>query len=329
MTKLKLIIFILFSSLIIYSGCDDSGILPHQDPKGRITISPSNLKTLDVNTDGWYELWIGLDSAGSRVWYSAGDFNVNSSGSPVDLSGNAMAFTYSGDTNNLYLATRSLITIEKQHNVFPSAQRLISGNLITISDSLSCTMNIGGDEAFGTVGSKLIQGDRGLYILQSPSTNNANCFQGIWFCNTLGVPSMPDSIALTNGGGWVYQGWLIDNSTGQYYSIGKFYDPYSKDADTSGSCAGPNPGFNAPGQDWIQTGGGCPSSVLNIRSGNFGVFVSLEPSNEVSGSPADNQPFFFRAFNQHIIDQSIGCGQQDNLFSQNTSFPTARIRIAL
>src|SRR5690349_9461681 len=120
MNLIKLLVFAIFVSLIIYMGCDDSGILPSEVPKGRISFTPANLKTLDVNTDGFYKLWIGLDSAGNRVWYSAGEFNVNATGTPVDLSGNAMTFTYTGDTNQLYLATRALVTLETQHNIFPS-----------------------------------------------------------------------------------------------------------------------------------------------------------------------------------------------------------------
>lgn len=328
MNTLKSASILLFLSLVIYFGCDDSGILPSVVPAGRITLTPSNLKPLDLNTDGFYKLWIGLDSAGNRVWYSAGEFNVNASGSPIDLSGNTMQFVYSGDTSQLYLATRALITIEKQHNIFPSAQRLISGNLTSIFDSISCVMNVAGDEAFGNVGARLMLGISGLYILNSPTTNNANCFQGIWFCNSAGVPSLPDSIALPGGGGWTYEAWAIDNSTNQFYPMGKFFDPRGPDADVSGICAGPNPGFNVPGQDWIQLGGNCPPQALVLNSGNFGVFVTIEPSNEAPGSASDNSPFFVRIFNQHIIDASIGCGQQDNIFNQNNVFPTARVRIA-
>jgi len=324
----KLSIFALFISLLIYSGCDDSGIIPHQVQKGRITLTPSNLKTLDVNTDGWYNLWIGLDSAGTRRWYSAGEFNVNAAGSPVDLSGNTMLFVFSGDTNSLHLAAKSMVTLEKQHNIFPSQQRLISGNLASISDSISCSMDISGDEALGIIGTKLINGPAGKYILHSPSTNNANCPQGIWLCDTSGVPTFPDSLMLPVSGGWIYQGWVVDHSINQYYSMGKFFNPYLKDIDTSGACAGPNPGYNAPGQDWIQTGGNCPPQAINLNSGNFGIFVSLEPSNETPGSGGDNSPFFLRLFSQNRIDQSLGCGQKDNLFNQQLIFPTGRIRIA-
>ena len=326
--KLRLAVFILFTSLLIYSGCDDSGVIPPLVPAGRINLSPSNLKTLDINTDGWYNLWIGLDSGGARLWFSAGEFNVDASGSPVSLTGNSMTFVYSGDTNALHLATRSMVTIEKQHNNFPSTQRLISGNLSSFSDSLTGTMNIAGDEALGLIGTRLMNSGDGHYMLNSPSTNNANCFQGLWFCDTSGASSLPDSIALPVNGGWVYEGWALDNSTHQYYATGKFFNPHAKDADTSGYCAGPNPGYNAPGQDWIQTGGNCPAQPILLNTGNFSVFVTLEPSNEPSGSASDNAAFFLRLFSQNRIDQTVGCGNQENLFNQKLYYPLGRIRIA-
>ena len=165
-------------------------------------------------------------------------------------------------------------------------------------------------------------------MLNSPTTNNANCSQGIWFCDTSSSPTLPDSLTLPSSGGWIYQGWVVDRSINQYYSMGKFFNPHFRDLDTSGACAGPNPGYNAPGQDWIQTGGNCPPQAINLKSGNWAVFVSLEPSNEGSGSAADNTPFFFRLFLQNTIDQTIGCGQLDNLFSQFLLYPSATIRIA-
>ena len=327
MKYINLFFWALITPLIIfYSGCDDSGVLPHLVPKGRITLTPTNLKTLDVNTDGWYNLWIGLDSAGNRLWYSAGEFNVDASGSPVDLSGNATSFGIS-DSNSLNLATKCMVTIEKQHNIFPSLQRLISGNLAAISDSLSCIMDISGDLALGSAGAKLLTGVGAYYILNSPTTHNASCYRGIWFCDVSGISHFPDSLALPNNGGWVYQGWLVDHSTNTYYSIGKFYSPYAADLDGAGPCADTAAGYNAPGQDWIQTGGNCPSASLNLHSGNCTVFVTLEPSNEVPGSASDNSPFFLRFFSQ-LIDPTVGCGQQDNLFNQRVTFPTGRIRIA-
>jgi hypothetical protein len=334
MKILKISLFISALVLImVYYGCDDSGVLPHNLPKGRIALTPVSFKPLDQNIDGWYNLWIGVDSGGRRIWYSSGEFNISSSGGIVDLNGNAITLQFNDDTNSLSFATRALITIEKQHNVFPSAQRLISAVLTSHSDSLYGSMDVSGDLALGTVGTKLLTQTGGHYIVRTPTDSNRSCSQGLWFCDTLNNPSLPfgpTGLILPDSGGWVYEGWIVNHITNTYYPMGKFTNPYAADIDGAGPCAGIlGAGYNAPGQDWILTTGSCPNPPLNILSGNFGVFISLEPSNETPGSPADNSPFFFRVFGQNTIDHSLRCGQSDNLFNESNVglFPSANIRI--
>ena len=326
--KISFILFVLLFA-ILYNGCDDAGVLPKNLPKGRITLTPLNLKPLDQNVDGWYRLWVGIDSGGSRIWYSCGEFNISSSGTIVDLSGNSITFQFNDDTNSLAFATRAMVTIETQHNVFPSAQRLISTVLTSHFDSLSGNMDISGDLALGTVGTKLISGASGHYMVRTPSDSNRSCSKGLWFCDTMNVPSLPAGLTLPDSGGWVYEGWAVNHASNTYYPMGKFRNPYAADFDGAGPCSGHNPGYTAPGQDWIADSNGCPNPPLNILSGNFGVFISLEPSNEVPGSQADNSPFFFRIFQQNTIDHSLGCGQSDNLFNLSITglFPSSLIRI--
>ena len=313
---------------VFYLGCDDAGVIPPFIAKGKVSISSAHLKTLDPNVDGMYQLWIAMDSAGVRTWGSCGKFNVNSGGSAMDINGNPAVLNFAGDTTRLGLSTAALITIEKGTVTVPGNQRLMSGTVTATSDSVFGSMDIAGIDAFGTIGQKLELNETGRYIRWSPSTNNQNSSQGIWLCDSSGVSHMPDGIALPTTGGWVYQAWLVDKTNNTYRSMGRFFDPKAVDDDLTGPCAGPNSGFNAPGQDWIQTGGSCGSSAVNVIAGNYQLLVTMEPSNEIPGSIEYNTPSFFKMYLQNI-DQTLGVGQLDYLYSIHIAepFPTARVMI--
>src|SRR6266496_4629194 len=95
--------FILLS--FIYYSCTDEGVLPNNKYKGEITLSFSNLKTLDAATDGTYEAWVYFNVADTnRYFRSIGRFNVNVTGTAVDEAGNPKAFSLNGDTGNLNYA---------------------------------------------------------------------------------------------------------------------------------------------------------------------------------------------------------------------------------
>ena len=168
MSKIKLLFFILaVTGSIYYYGCDDSGIVTDPEPKGGVSFSPSNLKTLET---GAFELWLSLvDSNNIRTWYSLGQFNISSTGSMVDLGGASMKFKFQGDTNLLDQSKDILLTFEVDNDLSPSNYRIMSGIVSVSPDSITGDMKISGVEALGNIG-RLLLGDsaytrcrRGLY----------------------------------------------------------------------------------------------------------------------------------------------------------------------
>ncbi len=323
----KIILLITFLTSVFYIGCDDAGVILPFVAKGKVGFNETNLKTLDPNIDGMYQVWLCIDSANIESWSSCGKFNVNSSGAFVDINGNPAVFEFTGDTTRLGFATKVLVTVEKGSGTSPCSQVLMSGPVTVTADSVYGTMSVTGTDALGTVGEKLMEHESGKYTRWSPSTNNANPTQGIWFCDSNGVSYMPNGIALPSDGGWIYQAWIVDNTNQSYRSIGRFFDPKGVDDDLSGPCSGPNAGFNAPGQDWILTGGECGSEI-NVVSGNYSLLITIEPSNESPRSLEENTPSFFKVYTQHI-DPSLGSGQLDYIYSIYTTefMPKAYIKI--
>ena len=138
MNKYKSIILLLAILLsLIYFACDDSGFV-NTSPTGLISFAPKNLKQLNPNVDGVYELWLKLDSSGTITYYSLGRFNIDGNGGVVDTAGNPMTFRYQGDTNKLYQAKTCLLTVEPRgdNNSEPSSAVLISGNTSVSNDCI-------------------------------------------------------------------------------------------------------------------------------------------------------------------------------------------------
>jgi hypothetical protein len=325
-TKSFIFVLTVFVAVLFYS-CDDSGQNPKFTPKGQVSFTHINLKPLDPNIDGLYNLWLGIDSSGNTSWFNLGQFNINSYGQVVDAQGNNMVFTFNGDTTKLDNAKYSTVTIGND----PVGTVLLADHLIVNSDSVSGSLWMGDDLALGNIALHLYgQGypqASAYYNVSSPTSNNTLCKQGIWFCDSNGNNTFSDGLRLTQGNGWIYEGWLNDESSNSYYSTGRFYDPYNADLDGAGPCAGSSgPPYNKPGQDWTTSGAGCPN-ITNIFTGNFGVFITIEPENESGNSLLS--PFFLKLFYQRDIVSSMTCKRLDNLFNQNTlgAFPRGRLKI--
>jgi len=320
MVKFKYLLLVLAAfSIIVYYGCDDAGNVIVLNPKGTIGFSQTNLQTL---SSGNFELWLALDTNAVRTWYSLGRFNINSAGQMVDLSGNAMSFKYNGDTNRLGLSTVALVTYETDSDPNPSPYGIMSGTL-TIGDTIRGDLLISGSDALGGLGATLLNSPNyiGDYVLSSPTTNQAQCFKGLWFCDSVGASHFIPGLDLPGGSHWKYEGWVVDVQNTIYYSTGKFTSFNSADQDGPGTatCNGPNPPFNKPGQEFVT---GC--SGANLNNGNFGVFITLQPE-VLSGTP-----FFIKLFLRDVI-QTLQCGERDVYFRSlgyEGKLPSAHITIA-
>lgn len=321
MGKFKYLLLVISLIIVYFYGCDDSGNVTVINPKGQITFSQNNLKTL---ASGNFELWLALDTNSVRTWYSLGRFNINSSGAMVDLSGNLMQFKYNGDTNRLGLSTVALVTFETDSDPNPSIYRIMSGSLTITSDTISGNILMSGVDALGGLGATYLSSPHyiGDYVLKSPTTNPTECYKGLWFCDDSGASHFISGLDLpASNPGWRYEGWVVDNTLNTFYSTGKFWNFSLADENGPGPCPGTNPPFNKPGQEFVT---GCPAGT-NLNNGNYGVFITLQPS-VLSGTP-----FFIRLFQRDVIQTSLSCGERDVFFRSlgyESLLPAAYIKIA-
>ncbi|MEO8512361.1 MAG: hypothetical protein ABI543_02250 [Ignavibacteria bacterium] len=335
-----ILVILVITSSALYYGCDDSGTIPIPLPTGQITLKQTNLKPLDQGTDGWYQLWIALDTANQREWFSAGEFNISSGGTLVDLSGAPVTLKFTGDTNRLTLSAHALITVEKSTAFAPGPLRLLSGPLTLVRDSIYGSLKMSGSEALDAMGTVLIGDDNncpttapnncasGYYVLQSPTTSNADCLKGLWFADVSGNSSFTAGLDLPSGLGWTYEAWVVQNSTQTFHSLGRFTRFTQADSDGPGSCPGSNPVDpfnNVPGEEYAA---GC-TVFNNLNNGDYGVFITLEPINESGASL--NSPFPLKMFRREVIQSSLNCGNPDVFFravSRDCLQPYAILKIA-
>ncbi|MEO6691649.1 MAG: hypothetical protein ABIO44_04850, partial [Saprospiraceae bacterium] len=87
MLKQLLLFIFIFGFTFFIASCDDAGIASYQNNS---TFSVSQLKTLDKNVDGVYELWVSFGSSADHnqnSFISMGRFNVDAMGNIVDTTG--------------------------------------------------------------------------------------------------------------------------------------------------------------------------------------------------------------------------------------------------
>ena len=329
MNMMKKVILVSLICVFFYIvGCDDSGVTPVPTATGRVSLTQTNLKPLDQNTDGIYQLWLKFDS-GAPTWVSLGRFNINGTGGIVSESGGTVNFDLGVDTGRFLKLSIAVISIEApgMNNPFPNSTHILASVLTAsnfLIDSVVAKLTMSDPNALGAAGRVVTESyGVGLYYLQTPSNSNASCNKGLWLCDTSGVPSMTDTLNLSEGMGWYYKLWVINNLTNTFYPAGNFLSVNAPDSDGAGPCSGPGSGLNAPGQDFIQADSVCPN-IGSLYDGNHGVFITLEPMTRTSYA----NPFFLRIYDQNLIANALGCFRADNLFKQYFRMPYARIRIS-
>jgi len=333
MNKIKnfLLLPVIFILFLYYNSCDDSGITIDPALKGRVYLTQVNLKGLDPLVEGVYQLWIAFDTSTGVYFRNAGSFNISQSGVILDSAGSPKVFNLGSDTTKVGFAKYCFICVggDNQNPVNP---RLLAGTFTHYNDSVACNLTLTDTNAEVPALLPVFANSPAWYILRQASNNNINCQRGIWFCDTLGNPYIPNGMNLSASGQWVYEGWMADTSNPSnpvYYSMGKFYNPYAADMDRAGVCSpNPNGGFDKPGQDWELTGGGCPPGGLNLRDGVHQVFITIEPADENSAAQA--KPFFLKLFWQNLILVTCSSSSpRDNIFNQNQYglLPKAHVQI--
>ncbi len=315
---------LVISGSVFYYGCDDSGQLPKQETAGQVKFTQNvKLPPLDPVNDGLYNLWIALaDTNGTPRVTHLGRFNVLASGDIVDPSGNPLTLTVNpNDTLDLARAFYSIVSIDQGVVTQPGVTRIIAGPVTVYRDSVVARLLTSDTVAIGS-SMNAVQGPNSvLYIVNTPTSNGANCGKGLWFCDQGGAFSWPLGSNLRPGWGWQYRGWVHNKVTDEYYTTGTFYRADTTDSDGAGSCADTlGPAYTKPGQDWAKTG--C-SSLGNILDGNHETFVTLEPEFR----PANISPFVLKLFYQNNIISGLGCDRRDNMYTQRQNIPDVNLRV--
>ncbi len=120
---------------------------------------------------------------------------------------------------------------------------------------------------------------KGTVLIAAPTALGGPTNQGIWFVNpktkmlSVDLPKLPDS--------QVYEGWLVDMTTGNKYSTGLFRAKGGIDSDAAGRFGGPL-ALNfppVPGSDFVTLG-------QDLSDGQHLVVVTVEPYPDSDPNPS-------------------------------------------
>lgn len=264
-----------------------------------LVLQFDNLEPLGA--DEVYEGWAIVDGAP----VSTGVFNIDGMGQIIDPGTGTVIDVFTPDAD-ITGATDIKISIEPAEDTDPAPS-----GLIILGGSVDA------DGADLTTGLEAVSGAMGCYILATPSDNSMDTMndnQGIWWLQMpgpmAGLTGLPDL-----GAGWVYEGWVVDMSSGQPmpYSTGTFTMGDGFDSDQAGPMGG-GPAF--PGQDFVAYQGG---PVLDLASGHFAAVISIEPVPDNSPAPFQLKPL------AGMIAQSAMDGCVGN--QTTTTFPTGHAEL--
>jgi hypothetical protein len=318
------LVILVITGSVFYYGCDDSGLIPKEEIAGQVKVSQNvKLLPLDPVNDGYYNLFVILtDSFGTPRASHLGRFNVLANGDLIDVSGNPMTLVVNpNDTIDLVRALYSIISIDIGVVTQPGPTRIVAGPVTVHADSITARLLINDTLAVGSAMTSALGPNSVLYIVNTPTGSAGDCSKGIWFCDEFGVRSWPIGSNLNPGWGWQYHGYVRNKTTGEVFSIGTFYSGDNFDSDGAGACADTlGTAYSKPGQDWIRTGCG---NLTNIVDGNHEVFATLEPEFRSGGAP----PFVLKFYYQGNIVPSVGCNRRDNMFTQRQNIPDISLRV--
>lgn len=264
-------------------GCDDDDEVVGP----QIQLDIQNLAPL---TSGRYELWI-LEGG---TPYLAGVVTPG----PTGLVNGALFDIPSGVTT----PEVAVITYENDSDSNPSNSKLMGGAFS------------GGMATFSLVGFALeseafsASNTNGEFFLRSPSDeaagNNGNDEEGVWF-GTPGMPPGPDLALPALLTGWIYEGWVVNTSTGGPYPVttGRFADDQgingtgALDSDAQGPFGGTeNSGPPIPGSDFVMDDmsetlpTGLPRPPFTLNDGDWMVVITLEPTDNDAAGPFAVKP---------------------------------------
>jgi hypothetical protein len=288
-------------------NCGDDGTTA---PVNSGQLSVNNLKRLDQNTEGIYELWVSVETGldhGDNAYRTLGRFNINTTGGLVDASGNTFNVN-AGKIANLNTVGDGLITIESpgDNDTIPGNIRFLGGAKSVQGGTIVIGMNMEYSEILGSIAGQFPTAEA-KYLLASPTTGDTLQFnKGVWFAQNTGgtnagmtLPAIPDTLD------WTYQAYVVDSrdSLNLIYNMGRFDSPDTADDYHQCEFTPPAASWQLPGQDWIQPN--CPAAlttITDLNNGFYRLLVTLEPRFET----AINKPFYLKLFYGTITPSFYG-----------------------
>jgi hypothetical protein len=269
---------------VVGAGCSDDDKDPTGPAPGVFTVTIQGLPELTADT--YYEAWVRFPEpdglAGGRrtlhdegILVGLGAFRVAGGDTLVGLDGEPATFALA-EPMNLNYAEEVLITV--RHADADTTGSTILGGIVAGDDQHAhCPLTTGYVDALAAD----LRSAAGSCVLATPTDKpGGNESQGIWFTDAAGQPALQIP-ALSAA--WTYAAWLRRGSD-EPLLVGTFTSASGPDSDGKGPEAGVEPGFDAPGSDFV-TGGG-----RNLADGQTKIVVTAEPHAE-HGVLRHEEPF--------------------------------------
>jgi hypothetical protein len=260
MKKLRNLLLGLACVMFILMSCDDD--------ESSVRTSSMSIQMSGLTTPGAgyvYGVWLKEGEAYDFL----GDFSLTSNGLLTKS-------LYSIESQRLAEASGLLITLEKEGGIgaSPSDIRFLAGSF----ENKGAKLTMDHPDAIGLNYSLA----SAAYIRATPTDNDTtNEESGLWFYNTMNMVSTLDLPVLSSS--WMYESW-VQTTNDSLISLGKFSDPLAADMnDLYG--AGINPGYAAPGQDFLAN-----RSDLPIDLDEAELYITVEPSPDDATTPFGLRP---------------------------------------
>jgi hypothetical protein len=297
------------------AGCDDDeSTAPNPTP---FSFSFDGLPSLASGQ--YYEAWVSFPEESGRALHgdevraSLGQFIVTGSGEVESRAGGPAAFEYSGD-EDLGFAVDVFVTVETEGDT-AHGPALLGGAIQGDDSEGRATLLTSHHDAVGTDFSTAA----GSFILATPTDGlGTNENQGIWFTDPSGAPSLT---LPTLGEGWIYHAHTFHG--GHSHSVGTFSAPNLEDSDGRGPEAGPEPGFTAPGSDFL-------TSAPDLADGATTAYIVIQPVGDVH--EAEARVLHDSSFPMRVLETAIAAGatprQSIALGQRATPWPTGSVSFA-
>jgi hypothetical protein len=256
-------------ALGLFAGCGDDDDNPPE--VGELTVSLLNLPALPESL--YYEAFALFDTSttahGETEAVSLGAFLADGAGNLESLDGGEAVFEFVEQRN---LSPSRIVVNVRVVADTSLGSPLIAGQVVGDEDEGRATLTAGDHHALNAD----ITTAEGTCVLATPSTFlvDSDENQGVWFVEIVTQPqpgTNPSLVIPELGEGWAYSAWVLQS--GEEIPVGTFSLASGPDSDGAGEGAGPDPGFDAPGSDFIVP----PTGPRSLNDGETTVIVTIEP----------------------------------------------------